>query len=46
MKKILVIITLALTIAAVSAYTATKEKASEQPIATPFIVTDPSGGGI
>jgi hypothetical protein len=47
-KKILAVITLALTIVATSAFVANKpaEKAIEGPAPTPYIVSDPSGGGI
>jgi uncharacterized protein YxeA len=47
-KKILVVITLALTIVATSTFVVkqSEEKAIEEPTATPYIVTDPTGGGI
>lgn len=46
-KKILLAITLALTItAAGTVISMAEEKAVEQPTATPFITSDPSGGGI
>lgn len=49
MKKILLVITLALSISVVGTYAAnkTEEKAIEsQPTPTPYIVSDPTGGGI
>jgi hypothetical protein len=47
-KKLLAVITLALTIVATSAFVANQptEKAIEGPTTTPYITSDPSGGGI